>query len=40
LTREIPDEYKVSGRWMVDALGLRDQWQSRLLRTSNWSPLY
>ena len=40
LTREIPQEYKTPGRWMVDALELRDQWQSRLLRTSSWSPHY
>ena len=38
LTREIPREYKTPGRWMLDALELRDQWQSRLLRTSSWSP--
>jgi hypothetical protein len=25
---------------MFDALKYRDQWQSRLLRTSKWSPLY
>jgi hypothetical protein len=25
---------------MYDALDLRDQWTSRLLRTSEWSPLY
>jgi hypothetical protein len=39
-TREIPAEYKTPGRWMRDALDVRDQWQSRLLRTSRWSPLY
>jgi len=39
-TREIPKEYKTPGRWMLDALEIRDQWQSRLLRTSRWSPLY
>ena len=38
LTREISREYKTPGRWMLDALDLRDQWQSRLLRTSSWSP--
>jgi hypothetical protein len=25
---------------MVEALNYRDQWESRLLRTSAWSPLY
>jgi hypothetical protein len=25
---------------MFDALNYRDQWESRLLRTSAWSPLY
>jgi hypothetical protein len=28
------------GTYMFDALKYRDQWQSRLLRTSKWSPLY
>ena len=28
------------GTYMFDALKLRDQWQSKLLRTSKWSPLY
>ena len=37
---DMPAEYKQPGRWMVDALDYRDQWQSRLLRTSKWSPLY
>ena len=40
LTREIPKEYKTMGRWMLDALELRDQWQSRLLRTTSWSPWF
>lgn len=39
-TREIPKEYKTPGRWMLDALELRDQWHSRLLRTTRWSPWY
>jgi len=25
---------------MYDALEVRDQWESKLLRTSTWSPLY
>ncbi len=40
LTREVPQEYKTPGRWMHDALEVRDQWKSRLLRTSSWSPLH
>ena len=38
LMTEIPKSYRQPGRWMLDALSLRDQWQSRLLRTSSWSP--
>jgi hypothetical protein len=37
---EIPPEYRSPGSWMHDALELRDEWTSRLLRTSSWSPLY
>ena len=37
---EIRPEYRRPGTWMYDALELRDQWSSRLLRTSSWSPLY
>ena len=40
LQTEIPAEYRAPGTWMHDALELRDQWTSRLLRTSAWSPLY
>jgi hypothetical protein len=39
LTSELPDEFRKPGRWMVDALALRDSWRSRLLRTVHWSPL-
>jgi hypothetical protein len=39
LTREVPPELTRPGTWMHDALALRDQWQSRLLRTTRWSPL-
>jgi len=39
LTREVPPELTRPGTWMNDALALRDQWQSRLLRTTRWSPL-
>jgi len=40
LQTEIPLEHRGQGTWMHDALELRDQWTSRLLRTSAWSPLY
>ncbi|WP_231986361.1 hypothetical protein [Mycobacterium sp. E2479] len=40
LRTRIPEEYRAPGTWMHDALDLRDQWNSRLLRTSAWSPLY
>lgn len=36
---EIPAAYKAPGTWMHDALELRDQWESRLLQTTAWSPL-
>jgi hypothetical protein len=39
LTLEVPPELQKPGTWMHDALGLRDRWQSRLLRTMRWSPL-
>lgn len=40
LTHEIPIEQRRAGGWMHEALTLRDQWESKLLRTSSWSPLY
>jgi hypothetical protein len=40
LRSEIPPEHRGPGTWMHDALELRDQWTSRLLRTSAWSPLF
>ncbi|OBH73201.1 hypothetical protein A5682_05520 [Mycobacterium mantenii] len=40
LRTRISDEYRAPGTWMHDALELRDQWTSRLLRTSAWSPWY
>jgi hypothetical protein len=40
LRSHIPPEHRAPGTWMYDALDLRDQWTSRLLRTSAWSPLY
>jgi hypothetical protein len=40
LRTHIPPAYRAPGTWMHDALDLRDQWSSRLLRTSAWSPLF
>lgn len=40
LTHELPAAYRKPGTWMVDALELRDQWQSRMLRSTSWSPWY
>ncbi len=37
---DTPEGMKQPGQWMYDALKLRDQWQSRLLRAARWSPLY
>jgi hypothetical protein len=39
LTRDIPPEVVGPGSWMHEALELRDQWRSKLLRTAVWSPL-
>lgn len=40
LRTETAPEHRAPGSWMHEALDLRDQWTSRLLRTSAWSPLY
>jgi hypothetical protein len=40
LANETSAEHKEPGSYMVKALEYRDDWQSRLLRTSSWSPLY
>ena len=40
LTHETPPEYKAPGTFMHDALGYRDEWESKLLRTASWSPLW
>ena len=40
LTTDTPPEHRAPGSYMHEALKYRDQWQSRLLRTSDWSPLY
>ena len=39
LTNDIPPEVTGPGSWMHEALDLRDQWRSKLLRTAAWSPL-
>jgi hypothetical protein len=39
LTKDIPAEVTGPGSWMHEALDLRDQWRSKLLRTAAWSPL-
>jgi hypothetical protein len=38
-TKDLPKEMKAKGTWMNDALRVRDDWESRLLRTATWSPL-
>lgn len=38
-TMELPPHVKGPGTWMHDALQVRDDWESRLLRTASWSPL-
>ena len=38
-TRDLPDYVKAPGTWMHDALVVRDDWESRLLRTTKHSPL-
>jgi hypothetical protein len=40
LTADIPPDLRGPGTYMFEALKYRDQWESRLLRTSDWSPLY
>lgn len=40
LTAEVPAEHRAPGTWMHDALQVRDDWESRLLRTAAWSPLF
>jgi hypothetical protein len=36
---ELPAHVKAPGTWMHDALEVRDDWESRLLRSASWSPL-
>ncbi len=37
--REVGPQHRAPGTWMHDALEVRDQWESRLLRVAPWSPL-
>ncbi len=37
-THELPAHVKGPGTWMHDALEVRDDWESRLLRSTTWSP--
>jgi hypothetical protein len=40
LGHDLPPEASAPGTWLHDALEVRDQWESRLLRSAAWSPLY
>jgi hypothetical protein len=40
LTSEVPPEHRGPGSFMHEALAYRDRWESKLLRTSSWSPLH
>ena len=40
LANEVAREHRAPGSYMQEALKYRDQWCSRLLRTSRWSPLH
>jgi hypothetical protein len=39
LTHDLAPEMRAPGTYMRESLAYRDQWQSKLLRTSKWSPL-
>jgi hypothetical protein len=38
LTSDVKPEHRKAGTWMHDALDVRDKWESKLLRTTSWSP--
>jgi hypothetical protein len=40
LANDLPASATAPGTWMHDALAVRDQWESRILRTASWSPLF
>ena len=40
LTEETPRERMEPGQFMHEALSYRDRWESKLLRTTEWSPRF
>ena len=40
LANDLPASATAPGTWMHDALEVRDQWESRILRSASWSPLH
>jgi hypothetical protein len=40
LANDLPASATAPGTWMHDALAVRDQWESRILRSASWSPLF
>jgi len=40
LAHDLPPAATAPGTWMHDALAVRDRWESRILRSAAWSPLY
>ncbi len=40
LTHDLDPDMRRPGTYMHDSLEYRDQWESKLLRSSKWSPLY
>ena len=40
LANDLPPAASAPGTWLHDALEVRDRWESRLLRSAAWSPLY
>ncbi len=40
LAQDLPASATAPGTWMHDALEVRDRWESRILRSASWSPLY
>jgi hypothetical protein len=40
LANDLPPSATQPGTWMHDALAVRDQWESRILRSASWSPLF
>ena len=39
LANDLPPSATAPGTWMHDALAVRDRWESRILRSAEWSPL-